>query len=83
MSEISSYLQPLTELTKKRNFGDNGFEMMENALRAFWRVKDQVMEHTTRVLMNAPDPLILYADASLLISCHRGGHTIFIWYTCI
>ena len=31
---------------------------------AFWRVKDQVMMHTSRVLMNASDPIILYSDAS-------------------
>ena len=61
---LSSYLQSLTELTKKRNFGENGFEMTENALRAFRWVKDQVMTHTTRVLMNDSDPLILYTDAS-------------------
>ena len=61
---LSSYLQPLTELTKKRNYGENGFEMTENAPAAFWRVKDQVMAHTTRVLMNASDPLILYTNAS-------------------
>ena len=61
---LSSYLQPLTDLTTKRNFGENGFKMTENALRAFWRVKDQVMGHTTIVLMNVSDPLILYTDAS-------------------
>ena len=32
---LSSYLQPLTELTKKRNFGEIGFEMTENALSSF------------------------------------------------
>jgi len=37
---LSSYLYPLTELTKKRKFGENGFEMMEEALSAFVRVKD-------------------------------------------
>ena len=34
---LSPYLQTLTKLTKKRNFGENGFEMTENAnLRLFW-----------------------------------------------
>ena len=61
---LSFYLQPLLELTKKRNFGENGFEMIENARAAFWRVKDQVMAYTTRALMNASDPIILYTDAS-------------------
>ena len=55
---LSSYLLPLTELTKKLNFGENGFEMREEALRAFWRVKDQIMAHTTRVLMNDYSNLI-------------------------
>ena len=38
--------------------------MTEEALSAFVRVKDMVMAHTTRVLMNDSDPLILYTDAS-------------------
>jgi hypothetical protein len=57
---LSSYLQPLTELTIKRNLEENGFEMTER----FLRVKVQVMGHITRVLINASDPLILYTDAS-------------------
>ena len=61
---LSSYLYPLTELTKKLKFGENGFEMTEDALSAFVRVKDMVMAHTTRVLMNDSDPFILYTDAS-------------------
>jgi len=36
---LSSYLQPLTDLTKKQNSGENSFEMTETALRAFWREK--------------------------------------------
>ena len=31
---LSSYLQPLINITKKRSFGENGFKMTENALRA-------------------------------------------------
>ena len=57
---LSSHLKPLTDLAKKRN----GSKMTENALRAFCRVKDQVMAYTTRVLINKSDPLILYTDAS-------------------
>ena len=60
---LSSNLQPLTKLTKKQNFGENGFEMTEEAPRAFWRVKDQIMAHT-RVLMNDSDPFILFTDTS-------------------
>jgi len=61
---LSSYLYPLTDLSIMRQFGENGFEMTEEALSAFVRVKDMVMAHTTRVLMNDSDPLILYAVAS-------------------
>jgi len=35
ISSLSSYLGPLTDLTKKKNFGENGFEMTENAISAF------------------------------------------------
>ena len=38
--------------------------MTEEALSAFVRVKDMVMTHTTRVLMNDSDPLILCTGAS-------------------
>ena len=38
--------------------------MTEEALSTFVRVKDMVMAHTTRVVMNDSDPLILYTDAS-------------------
>ena len=61
---LFSYLGPLTDLTKKRNFGEYGFEMTEKAIAAFQIVKDQVAHHTSRVIMNAHDPLILYTDAS-------------------
>jgi len=62
---LSSYLGPLTDLTKKRNFGEyNGFEMTEKVISAFRIVKDQVAHHTSRVLMNAYDSLILYTHAS-------------------
>ena len=61
---LSSYLQLLTELTKKQNFGENGFEITENALSHFRVVKDKVVMHTSKVLMNPSDPLILYTNAS-------------------
>ena len=35
ISSLSSYLQPLIEQTKKRNFGENCFEMKEEVLRSF------------------------------------------------
>ena len=38
--------------------------MTEKAILAFQIVKDQVAHHTSRVIMNAHDPLILYMDAS-------------------
>ena len=44
---LSSYLGPLTDLTKKRNFGEYGFEMTEKAISAFKIVKDQVAHHTS------------------------------------
>ena len=66
---LSSYLGPLTDLTKKKKFGENGFEMTEKSISAFIIVKDQVAYHTYRVLMNAYDPLILYPDASTKSIC--------------
>ena len=57
---LSPYLGPLTDLTKKRNFGKYGFEMTEKAISAFQIVKYQVAHHTSRVIMNFHDPLILY-----------------------
>jgi len=38
--------------------------MTENTISAFKIVKDQVVHHTYRVIMNALDPQILYTDAS-------------------
>ena len=38
--------------------------MTEKAISAFKIVKDQVAHHTSRVFMNASDPLIFYTDAS-------------------
>jgi len=64
ISSLSSYLGPLTELTKKKKIGENGFKMTENAISSFKIVKDQVAYHTSRVVMNASDPLILYTYAS-------------------
>ena len=32
---LSSYLEPLTDLTKKKNFGENEFEITEKAISAF------------------------------------------------
>ena len=61
---LSSYFGPLTDLTKKRNFGEKGFEMTENAISAFKIVKEQVAHHMSRVIMNPHDALILYTDAS-------------------
>ena len=61
---LSSYVGPLTDLTKKKAFDENGLEMTKNAISSFKVVKDQVAYHTSRVLKNASDPLILYADAS-------------------
>ena len=62
---LSSYLGPLTDFTKKKNFGENGFEIIENAILALKIVKkDQGAHYTSRVLMNASDPLVLYTDAS-------------------
>ena len=66
---LSSYLGPLTDLTKKRYNGENGFEMTEKAISAFQIVKDQVVHHTSRVLMNAHDSLVLYTDASTRAIC--------------
>ena len=62
---LSSYLGPLTDLTKKKNFGEYGFEMTEKVISAFKFVKDQVAHNTSRILMNAHDPLILYTDAAI------------------
>ena len=39
---LSSYLGPLTDLTKKKIFGDNGFKMTEKQISFFKIVKDQV-----------------------------------------
>ena len=62
---LSSYLRPLTDLAKKkRNFGEYGLEMTEKEISAFQIVKDQEAHHTSRVIMNAHDLLILYKDAS-------------------
>ena len=61
---LSSYLGPLTDLTKKRNFRKYGFDMTEKTISAFDVVRDQEAHHTSRVIMNASDPLILYTDAS-------------------
>ena len=41
----ASYL-PLTELTKKKIFGENVFQMTENVISAFKIAKDQVEHHT-------------------------------------
>jgi hypothetical protein len=38
--------------------------MTENAISAFEIVKEKVAHHTSRVIMNDHDPLILYTDAS-------------------
>ena len=75
---LSSYLGLLLELTKKRNFGEYGFQMTEKVISDFKIVKDQVTYHTCRVLMNASDPLFLYTDAStkaiagVLMQIHGG-----------
>ena len=38
--------------------------MTEKVISAFQIVKDQVAHHTSRINMNAHDPLILYTDRS-------------------
>jgi len=82
---LSSYLQQLIRLTKKQNFGENGFEMTENALSAFQTLKNQVIMHTSRF------PVIpsLYTDASkrgrggVLMQIHGGSEKpcVFVSHT--
>ena len=63
ISGLSTYIIPLTMLTKKR-YTSNAFELTEAAKNAFYRVKDLLAKLAKRANMNPDDHLILYTDAS-------------------
>jgi hypothetical protein len=64
ISGLSTYIIPLTMLTKKR-YTSEAFELTEAARNAFYLVKDLLAKSAKRANMNPDDPLILYTDASM------------------
>jgi len=60
---LSSYMIPLTALTKKISASEP-FRMTQEGRAAFVLIKDLLSKSSQLVIMNEQDPLILYTDAS-------------------